>query len=231
MRKTNDSRRLPIFPLPVVLLPEMRLPLHIFEPRYQLMLRHCLEGDRLFGLSYHSDAEVGRLVVPDLESIGCAAHILHVQPLMDGRANILTIGTDRYRIRRYLSHDPYLLAEVEFFEDVPPEGEERETVTILVAHAAALFSRLLRALRLLQDLPDQPVALPENAERLSFTIAAAVLQQPEELQQVLELVSTRTRLELLLTHLEKLVADYEHRARAHVEAKWNGQRKPPSQVH
>jgi len=231
MKRTDGSARLPIFPLPVVLVPEMTLPLHIFEPRYRVMLRHCLEGDRLFGLSYHSDAEVGRLVVPDLASVGCAARILHVQPLADGRANILTVGTNRYRIGRYLSHDPYLLAEVEFFEDAPLEGEEREIVAALLAQSVAYFSRFLRALQLLHDLPERPVAFPENAERLSFTIAAAVLQQPEELQQVLEMVSTRARLELLLARLEKLVQDYEHRARTHAEAKRNGQRKPPSHVH
>ena len=70
MKKANGIARLPIFPLPVVLIPEMTLPLHIFEPRYRLMLRRCLEGDRLFGLSYHPDAEVGRLAIPDLESVG-----------------------------------------------------------------------------------------------------------------------------------------------------------------
>ncbi len=231
MRRTDGNARLPIFPLPVVLIPEMMLPLHIFEPRYRLMLRHCLEGERLFGLSYHSNAEVGQLVVPDLESVGCAARILHVELLVDGRANILIVGTHRYRIGRYLSHDPYLLAEVEFFEDDPIEGEEREIVTALVAQVAAHFFRFLRALQLLHDLPERPVALPEDAERLSFTIAAAVLQPPEELRQVLELISTRARLELLLARLEKLVEDSEHRARTHAEAKRNGQRKPPPHVH
>jgi len=231
MRRSNGSARLPIFPLPVVLIPEMTLPLHIFEPRYRLMLRHCLEGDRLFGVSYRADAEVGRLVVPDPESIGCAARILHVQPLADGRANILTVGANRYRISRYLSQDPYLLAQVEFFEDDPIEGDEQKIVMRLAAQAMASFSRFLRALQLLHDLPERPVALPENPERLSFTIAAAVLQQPEELQQVLELVSTRARLEHVLARLETLVGEYEERARTHVEAKRNGQRRPPVQIH
>lgn len=229
MVRAESSMRLPIFPLPVVLIPEMTLPLHIFEPRYRLMLRHCLEGERLFGLSYHPDAEVGRLAVPDVGSVGCAARILHVQPLADGRANILTVGTHRYRIVRYFSHDPYLLAEVECFEDDPLRDEEREVVAALAARVAAHFSRFLRALQLLHDLPERPVALPEDAQRLSFTIAAAVLPQPEGLRQVLEMVSTRARLELLLARLQRLVPDYEQRALSHQEAKRNGHRA--SSVH
>ncbi len=38
-------RRLPIFPLPVVLFPGGPMPLHIFEPRYRQMVAHCVEGD------------------------------------------------------------------------------------------------------------------------------------------------------------------------------------------
>ncbi len=231
MKKANGVARLPIFPLPVVLIPEMTLPLHIFEPRYRLLLRHCMESDRLFGLSYHPNAEVGRLVVPDLESAGCAAHILQVRSLPDGRANILTVGTHRYRIGRYLSYDPYLLAEVEFFEDDPIQEDEHEAVTALVARAVAYFSRFLHALQRLHDLPERSVTLPENSERLSFIIAAAVLHQPEDLRHVLEMVSTRARLEFLLTRLERLTEDYEQRARSHVEARHNGQKRSHSYLH
>jgi Lon protease-like protein len=231
MKKTNGVAQLPIFPLPVVLIPEMTLPLHIFEPRYRLMLRHCMDGDRLFGVSYHPNAEVGRLAVPDPESIGCAARILHVRPRPDGRADILTVGTRRYRIGHYLSQDPYLLAEVEFFDDDPAEGDEHEAITALVARVVAYFSRFLRALQRLHDLPERSVALPENTERLSFIIAAAVLHQPEDLQRALEMVSTRARLEFLLTRLEKLTEDYEHRARSHAEARHNGQKRSRSYLH
>lgn len=231
MTKVNGRARLPIFPLSVVLIPGMTLPLHIFEPRYRLMLRHCLEGERLFGLSYHPDAEVGRLAVPELKSVGCAARILHVRPLPDGRADILTLGTNRYRIGRYLSRDPYLLAEVEFFHDEPVAQDEEEELKGLVAQAIARFSRFLRALQRLHDLPPHPVALPRSAEQLSFTIAAAVLHEPADLLRVLEMVSTRARLEIVLAQLEELIPDYERRAQAHIEVRRNGQRGSSSEIH
>ena len=46
--------RLPIFPLPLVLLPRAVQPLHIFEPRYRQMLSDCLEGTREFGIVYRT---------------------------------------------------------------------------------------------------------------------------------------------------------------------------------
>ena len=46
------SRRIPLFPLPgVVLLPGTLLPLHIFEPRYRAMVADALEGDRTIGMA------------------------------------------------------------------------------------------------------------------------------------------------------------------------------------
>ena len=38
------NTRIPLFRLNVVLLPGAALPLHIFEPRYRSMVRHCLEA-------------------------------------------------------------------------------------------------------------------------------------------------------------------------------------------
>ena len=41
-----------LFPLGIVLLPTERVPLHIFEPRYQELIGECLDADEEFGLVY-----------------------------------------------------------------------------------------------------------------------------------------------------------------------------------
>ena len=51
-------RRLPLFPLNVVLFPGTPMPLHIFEPRYRTMLADCLEGDERFCLLYSATSEL-----------------------------------------------------------------------------------------------------------------------------------------------------------------------------
>ena len=42
--------KLPLFPLNLVLLPFEYLPLHIFEPRYKIMIRNAIELDVPFGI-------------------------------------------------------------------------------------------------------------------------------------------------------------------------------------
>jgi Lon protease-like protein len=44
----ND--KIPIFPLPLVLLPGEKLPLHIFEEKYKKMIEHCLKNNKKFGI-------------------------------------------------------------------------------------------------------------------------------------------------------------------------------------
>ena len=54
-----------LFPLNTVLFPGMRMPLHIFEERYRIMIRECIEEDAPFGvLLIKAGAEVGSGAVP-----------------------------------------------------------------------------------------------------------------------------------------------------------------------
>src|SRR5260370_38725272 len=62
--------RIPLFPLNVVLLPGAELPLHIFEPRYRLLVRCCLEEKSEFGMLLSLDKGGAR--------VGCTAEILYV---------------------------------------------------------------------------------------------------------------------------------------------------------
>ena len=62
--------QLPIFELPLVLLPGERLPLHIFEERYKRMIRACLETGEPFGVLLR-DSDGAR-------SLGCMARVTEV---------------------------------------------------------------------------------------------------------------------------------------------------------
>src|SRR2546430_883893 len=107
------KRELPLFPLPVVLFPGAMLPLHIFEERYKQMIKDCLDNDKMFGISYHSEHDNWP---PSLDRIGVIAQIMAVVPLDEGRLNILTVGGLRYRASKYLALEPYIKAEVELFQ-------------------------------------------------------------------------------------------------------------------
>ena len=218
--KVQGLSDLPLFPLPVVLFPGVPLPLHIFEPRYRQMLLDISDTRNLFGLAYF-DPTTSANEVPPAGSVGCVAEVTEKQSLPDGRSNILTLGVIRYRIESYIDRgDPYLVAQVSFFEDY----EEDESLLAGPAREVAdTFTRIAQAVRIIND---ERAALPDisdtEPQRLSFLVAAAMEIDAEIKQELLELRSTSERLERLRGMLTIAVKGYEERARIHELAKSNG---------
>ncbi|MFL6335591.1 MAG: LON peptidase substrate-binding domain-containing protein [Pyrinomonadaceae bacterium] len=218
--KVRGVRELPIFPLPLVLFPGVPLPLHIFEERYRRMLADVRASNNLFGLSYFVP-DAGLEDRPPAGHVGCATEVVEVQPLPDGRSNILTLGVARYRVVEYVERgDLYHVARVEFFED---EEEDAQVVGRRAEEVAELFMRIARAMRTANEergaLPDLP---QDDPERLSFLVAAVVEMDAETKQRLLETRSTSERLRRLHTMLAQAVDAYEERARTHELARGNG---------
>ena len=218
--KVGGQHELPLFPLPVVLFPGVPLPLHIFEPRYRQMLLDIRAAKNLFGLSYF-DPTTAESEVPPAGNVGCVAEVTEVQTFPDGRSNILTLGVIRYRIESYVERgDPYLVAQVSYFED---DDEDEELLAAPAKEVAETFTRIAQAVRTINDeratLPDITNTEPQ---RLSFLVAAAMEIDAEVKQELLELRTTSERLERLRAMLNIAVKGYEERARIHELAKGNG---------
>src|SRR6266852_5759438 len=132
---------LPLFPLDVVLFPGEELPLHIFEPRYRLMINECYEQKRPFGVV---------LARPESEylkeepySVGTMAEIEVLDRLEDGRMNLIARGLQRFRILDQHREKPYLSGLVEVYED---RAEQDQTQTIYANQARELFNAYLQVL-------------------------------------------------------------------------------------
>ena len=158
---------IPLFPLQIVQFPGVVTPLHIFETRYRQMLKDVIAGDKTFGIVAVMGEATAR---PLLGSVGCTAKVVIAQEMDDGRANILCVGEQRFRLLDYEEGEPYLQARVEFFEDETAfEDFSEET-----AEAKALFARLAKLAQRIKEneredeLPD----LPEDPQELSFMLAA-----------------------------------------------------------
>lgn len=102
--------------------PHMPTILHIFEPRYRLMIRRCLEsGNPRFGMVMHSQNTSG--ATPGMSPYGTMLDIKTVQMLPDGRSMIETIGSSRFRVLERGSLDGYTVGRIEIVEDVSNDIE------------------------------------------------------------------------------------------------------------
>ena len=183
---------LPLFPLSTVLLPGLPLPLHIFEPRYRQLLADIRSDDALgsFGVvALRSGSEVGTPQRIDLEDVGTVAEIVEVQAYPDGRADVLAVGSRRFRIDAVVSTGtPYLRAEV---EELPERDGE-----LTDAHPA-LAIRLYEQFR---DALDQLTGqlredeLPTDPNLLSYHLAGALPLSGPDKQMLLALPTAADRL-------------------------------------
>ena len=104
---------LALFPLRTVLCPGVVLPLHIFEPRYRALTERCLSEEAPFGVVLlRSGSEVGGGPVR-LASVGTMAEIRRTSQYADGRFELVTVGTRRFRLdRAFEGREPYLVGDV-----------------------------------------------------------------------------------------------------------------------
>ncbi len=221
--KVLGIRHLPIFPLPLVLLPNEMLPLHIFEPRYRQMFNDIGLDQNLFGVSYFSQ-EDSLADQPPVKTIGCVAEVREIQPMPDGRSNLLAIGVLRYRLLDYVdTGDPYLVGDVDFFED---DAEDESVLQPLADEVFALFERIAKAAHKLSGeqgkFPNIPQAEPEA---LSFLVTAAFNLEPDLKYKMLETRSTIERLDRLREILRQAVGKMEESAEIHKLSQTNGHSK------
>lgn len=180
-------RELPLFPLPeLVLFPGRHLPLHVFEPRYRIMMNTILQSDRRFGVLM-LDPATGQPA-----SVGCCAEILHYQRLPDDRLKILTLGQQRFRLLSYVREKPYRVGLVEWIEDKPTSQD--------LSPLASDVDRLLRdVVHLSAKLTNQDIDLPDNIPdvpiELSYWVASNLHGVALEQQALLEMDDTSVRLE------------------------------------
>jgi uncharacterized protein len=188
---------LPLFPLNTVLFPGIPLQLHIFEPRYRLMMRYCIDQQKPFGvvLIQHGIEALGPLAEP--HRIGCTARITEVESLPDGRMNLTAMGDDRFRILS-LNHDlPYLTGEVESLPLERPHSIEIMRGLRRLSPWMKYYLKLVHQADPDEELDLGDMRLPEDPLAL-LNLAAALLQVPAaEKQPLLEATYASEMLDLL----------------------------------
>src|SRR6516165_8381498 len=203
------SETLPLFPLGTVLFPGLLLPLHIFEDRYRQLVRDLADGPepRRFGvIAIRHGRETGVDGIQALYEIGCTAILRQVKPLEDGRYDVVTVGTQRFRLASLDDSGPYLRGQVDLLTE---EAGAAQAVRVVRDGFRAYLNALAE-----RGVPQiSAPELPEDPVTLSYLVAAsmiidlsdrqALLAEPDALHR---LTAERTLLARELTMLRTLTA-------------------------
>lgn len=196
--------RIPVFPLPnVVLFPKTYLPLHIFEPRYRDMVSDAAISGQCIGMALLKEGwEPDYYGHPPVFPMGCVGRLVSVQPLADGRSNILLQGLERFEIEREWHDKPYREATIA----VRPRGAE----TVLApAVRQRLCARLESYLRSHDDMPTwQEFFHKEVSDEIFVNTLSTYLEcTPLEKQFLLEADSLHQQARRLSDLIEFMMQD------------------------
>lgn len=198
------SDRLPLFPLGLVLLPGLLLPLHVFEERYRVLVRELLElpeEQRRFGVvAIREGREVGADGVTALHEVGCVAQLRRVDPHEDGRFDIVTTGAERFRLTGLDTDGPYLTGLVDYLPDDMGPADE---APLLDTAVRAAFLDYLAALGEAGGDEIEAPELPDSSLVLSYLVAATMLLDLDDRQALLAEPDGASRLRAELTALRR----------------------------
>jgi len=196
-RSMND--KIPIFPLPLVLLPGEKLPLHIFEEKYKKMIEHCLKNNKKFGIinSKNNDSLI----------IGCTASIDQVVggENESREYDILVSGVERFIVKSYNNSENYKQAYVKTWNDIDDTIDES-----LLQEANVFLYEVLLKLGASSKIPQ--INMPKS----SFEIASMLDIDKRAKKILLKSQSENDRLIVLKRILKKAIIkiDYEDPARS-----------------
>lgn len=193
----GTAELLPLFPLGTVLVPGLVLPLHVFEPRYRLLVRTLLErpeAEREFGVvAIREGHEVGSDAVKALFGVGTTALVRAVTPHEDGTYALSTVGHRRFVLDATDDALPYLRGRVHYLDE--PAGDASAALAPGTLRRFADYRAAVAGTGAIEaeDMPD----VPDDPAVLSYLVTAAMVLDLADRQRLLEADSTADRLRAL----------------------------------
>jgi Lon protease-like protein len=195
-----DTIEISLFPLNTVLFPGQVLPLHIFEDRYRLMIRQCLAEENPFGVVLiRRGQEVGEAAEP--YAVGTVARIRESTHLPDGTMTIVSVGMERFRIRRLIHDQPYLRGEVETFP--MSKSADAEAVNALAHRVGQLAVRYIELIAEAAGLHIKVDTVPDTPQQVGYLAAVAMQIDNKEKQSLLDSASPADLLSAEITLLNR----------------------------
>lgn len=179
-----QTMEMPLFPLKnVVLFPGMALPLHIFELRYREMVNRCIDEKIPFGvLLIEEGQEVGEAARP--HKVGTAARITRVERYEDGRMDIVSVGTQRFKVVEFNDTHSYLSGTVRHYPVINGETSDASQL------AQRVRPRIVEYVELLAKASNTALRLdrlPEDPTTLAFLVAISLQISGKDKQKLLEM--------------------------------------------
>jgi ATP-dependent Lon protease len=189
----------PLLPLrEIVIFPNTAVPLFIGRVKSILAIEAAYRGNKLIFLSAQRDPKQDNPEEKDIYQVGTLCKIVQLLKLPDGSLKILVEGLNRGRIIRFLPNADFHQVEVEIKTEVIESDVETIALIKLCKEAFEEYSHYNKKLN--PETVSNLLQVEDPAE-LTDRMAAILPLNLEQKQKLLETVSVKKRLEILLHYL------------------------------
>src|SRR4030042_1271332 len=194
-------RVLPILPATdLVLFPRLIMPLALWEEPAQKLVNEVLLKDKTLGfLTSRGETPTG-FDPNNFFPVGTAAVILKMRQADDDSVRLLIQGLYRFRVERWVSQDPFLVAEV---TPIPEEYEPSLEVEALVSTVKGMFLQMLELSPYLPSELGNLVRELRDPRGLADITGGGLNLSKTEKQELLETIGVAERLRRVLTHINR----------------------------
>ena len=186
----------------MVLFPGVVLPVAIKRDRTVAGAQEAVRTESKVGFLLQKDPNTEEPDFDDLAKVGTVASIVRYVTAPDGTHHLVCQGEQRFRVVDKVDGFPYLVARVEYLDDVGLADPQIE------AHTHFLQQKAAEAIALLPQAPAelaQAIRAIESPSTLADTIASFLDVKPDEKQHLLETLDVRERMQSVAAHLTQRV--------------------------
>ncbi len=200
-RLADFPEAIPILPIRnTVLFPGVVLPITVGRQKSIKLVKKAYKGDRIIGVVAQKNNTVEEPEIEDIYHIGTVAKIIKMIVLPDGNTTIIIQGKNRFKIRKFLSDQPYFTASVKYVKEKFLSKHRKETKAVV----QSLKDAASKILKLNPEIPQEAQVALDNIESHTFLthfLSSNINAEVADKQKLLEIDDGMERATLLLEHM------------------------------
>ena len=204
LKNTEVPDMLPVLPLRnTVLFPGVVFPITVGREKSLRLIRDVYQGSRLLGTLAQKDYTIDEPGSGDLYSIGTVAEVLKILEMPDGSTSVIIQGKRRFRVREFITGDPYYKASVEPLNDIVPSNDNEFNAIV-----GSLKDLSIKIAQFSANVPPEATFAVKNIENSTFLINFICSNTDisvEDKQNLLEIENMKDRGVQAISYLVKEV--------------------------
>ncbi len=203
LKPEEITDQVPILPIKnTVLFPGVVIPITVTRQKSIRLIKTANQGNKIVGVLTQRNKQAEDPGIDDLFKFGTVARIIKMLVLPDGNTTIIIQGKNRFKVKEFISEEPFLTARIELPAEISLESEKKESKALI----QTLKDAALKIVRLNPEIPQEAQIALENIQSPVFLIhflSSNLNVDVADKQKILETANLTDRGTLLLQHMSK----------------------------